>query len=164
MEFESILHAIFRPVGNLSRILRFAGRKMGSLLTTPAVEVSNGLLEEEADQLARMVRKFGSAVERLLITYREDVLDRQLQLGRIADVSTELYVSTCVLNRLDEMLKHVHSEADAQFELATGKAYLAAARRRMRAHLKSIRDNDDDQTLALARSMLRRSSAEATTD
>jgi hypothetical protein len=32
------------------------------------------------------------------------VLDRQLQLGRIADAATEIYVSLCVLARLDRLL------------------------------------------------------------
>ena len=59
--------------------------------------------------------RFGSNVERLLRAYREGIVDREYQLGRIGEAAIELYVSGCVLRRLDAILaqaEHAGAAAD----------------------------------------------------
>ena len=91
---------------------------MGSLLVSPAVAVRSPELEGEAASLGRLVGKLGSNVERLLRTYQMGIVDRQYQLGRVADAATEIYVSACVLNRLDGLIRHHHGdEADLRWQL-----------------------------------------------
>ena len=67
---------------------------------------------------------FGSQVEAVLRRYQESILDRQYQLGRIADGANELYVSACVLRRLDKLLGHGPLDAAEKLELQTGRYYL----------------------------------------
>ncbi len=57
-------------------------------------------------------------MERLLRTHREEIVEKQYQAGRVADAAIELYVSGCVLRRLDTMLSandshSVQTHADA---------------------------------------------------
>ena len=79
----------------------------------------------EAAELGKLVGKLGANVERLLRTYQMGIVDRQYQLGRVADAATELYVSACVLNRLDVLLRDHHDdEADLRGQLETGRYYL----------------------------------------
>lgn len=156
MELESILNAVKMPFGNFSRLARFGGRKLGSLFAGPTVEVRNVELEPDAAQLAKLVGQLGSSVERALATYQLEIVERQYQLGRIADAATEIYVGSCVLNRLDAMLRDHHlTDAAKRFELTTGRYYLTTARRRIRHKLADLWDNDDDATTELARRMLR---------
>jgi hypothetical protein len=104
---------------------------------------------------------FGSNVERLLRTHQEAVLDKQYLLGRIADAANELYVSACVLHRLDGLLgQHDHggsgdhgSAAHAQ-DLAAGKYYLLSADRRIQGSLAALWLNDDEATTHFADTML----------
>jgi alkylation response protein AidB-like acyl-CoA dehydrogenase len=154
-ELEGVLHAVQMPLGrNLLKLGRFTGRKLGAMLTAPVVRVSSNELEDDAARLGRVISAFGSHVERLLRTYQMEIVDRQHQLGRAADVGTELYVSACVLKRLDAILRDHHlSEAEQNFALLTGRYYLRTAQRRMRQHLAAMWDNDDEATSRLAKAL-----------
>lgn len=155
LELESILSAIKNPLANMTRLGRFASRKLGSLVAPPQVELRSPALEDEADRLARAINALGRNVERLLRTWQKEVVDRQHDLGRIADVATELYVCSCVLRRLDQTL-HAHrvEEAQRKLELASARTYLNIAHRRMKASLRALWENDDSQTNDLANRVL----------
>jgi hypothetical protein len=155
-ELEGVLQAVQHPMGrNLLKLGRFTGRKLGSLLTSPSVRVSNNELEDDAARLGRLVGSFGANVERLLRTYQLEIVDQQHQLGRAADIATELYVSACVLNRLDAMLRDHHlSDAEKRSQLETGRYYLRTASRRMQQTLTALWENDDDATTLLAKRIL----------
>jgi len=146
LELEAILHAIQLPLGNLGRLTRFAAYKLESLLVTPQIDVRNALLEPEALRLSRLVAKFGSNVEWLLRTYREEIVDRQHQLARVAHAVMEIYVSACVLNRLDTTLLHAGDDPSVTFQLETGRYYLKMAERRIEENLRALRHNDDAAT------------------
>ncbi|MCA9201630.1 MAG: acyl-CoA dehydrogenase family protein [Planctomycetales bacterium] len=151
LELQNVVEAIQHPLGRMSRVGRFASRRLGSIFAPPVVSVSSVELEEDAAHLSRLVRTFGHQVERLLRTYREAIVDRQYQLGRVADAATELYVSACVLNRLDQSLKHSHADAQARLlELDSARYYLATSRRRVQQQLSLLWDNDDESTTRLA--------------
>jgi len=97
----------------------------------------------------------GTNVERLLVQYQLGIVDRQYQLARVADAATELYVSSCVLNRLDYLLRNAHDHNGAlRQEMETGRYYLLTARRRIRSALATLWDNDDEATTALANRVL----------
>lgn len=151
LELEGVLEAIMNPARNFTRLGRFAGRKLGSLLVSPNIHVREGELEADASQVARVLKSLGGAVERLLATYQKDIVDRQYQLGRIADVAIELYVSACVLRRMETIIRSRNSDrARRRLDLATGRYYLATADRRMRQNLKALWNNDDARTTELA--------------
>jgi acyl-CoA dehydrogenase family protein 9 len=156
-ELEGVLHAVQHPLGrNLLKIGRFTGRKLGAFLTSPSVRVNNNELEDDAARLGRLVGAFGSNVERLLRTYQTDIVDHQHQLGRVADIGTELYVSACVLNRLDAVLRdHLLEDGARRTQMETGRYYLRTAERRMHASLAALWDNDDDATNSLAKRILK---------
>jgi acyl-CoA dehydrogenase family member 9 len=156
MELQSIRDAIYSPLGNLSRLGRFTGRKLGALLVSPTVPVRSTELEQDAAELGRLVGSLGSQVQRLIVQYQLGIVDRQYQLARVADAATELYVSACVLNRLDFLIRNTHDHnGDLRLQLETGRYYLLTARRRIRQALATLWDNDDEATTALANRALR---------
>jgi acyl-CoA dehydrogenase family protein 9 len=154
LELKGVLGAIHAPIGNFSRLGRFAGRKLSSLLVTPSVTVRSPQLEASAAQLGKLVGLLGSNVERLLRTYQMGIVDRQYHAGRIADAATEIYVSACVLNRLDALYRDEHGQT-AEFPLLveSGHYYLTTAARRVRRALADLWDNDDQATSSLAHRM-----------
>ena len=122
------------------------------MLLAPEVSVRSTELDDEATRLGRLVGAFGSHVERLLRRYQEEIIHRQYQMARLADAAIELYVSGCVLSRLNRLLSDSHlSEANRRDGLKTGRYYLLTARRRIRASLAALWDNYDESTTALAR-------------
>ncbi len=151
LELKGVLDAIMNPLANLGKLGDFAGRRLTALFGPPAIEVRSAALEGDADRLARLVGAFGSNVERLLRRYQESILERQYQLGRVADAVIELYVSSCVLNRLDRMLRDEHGDAEENArQLQIGRYYLQTAGRRIRRALGDLWDNDDDETTRIA--------------
>jgi hypothetical protein len=81
-------------------------------------------------------------------------MDRQLQLGRIADAATEIYIGTAVLSRLDQMLRQQNGQPETQRSIQAGRHYLRSSARRIRANFAALWDNDDEATLGLARGLL----------
>ena len=155
MELQGVVEAIQRPIGNLGRLSRFAGRRIGSLLSTPTIELRSAELEAEAARLGRLIGTFGNHVERLLRTYQEDILDRQYQLRRVADAATELYVSSCVLARMDRQLRFSEGTPGERVrQIQAGRYYLLTAERRIRKNLAALWDNDDVATTEIADTML----------
>jgi hypothetical protein len=147
LELEGVLNAISNPFGNLTRLGRFASRKLGSLLVSPTVLVRSPELEPEAAELGRLIGSLGGSVESLLAKHQKEIVDRQYQLGRIADAATEIYVSSCVLNRLDHLIRHSHDDGHGLIaQLETGRYYLRTARRRIKRSLADLWDNDDEST------------------
>jgi len=156
LELKSVLDAIVKPLAqsNLSKIGRFASRKVGSLLVPPQVNVQSRELEDDAQRLGRLIGKFGNQVQRLLQTHREAVLDRQYLLARVSDTATELYVSACVLSRLDGILTNQSNGTSPKSDLIAGRYYLKTASRRMRKNLAALWDNDDADTTLAANAVL----------
>lgn len=166
LELKGVLEAAHHPLRNLGRLSQFAGRRLEAMFSTPQIDVA-AELQTEATRLGRLTSHFGSSVERVLRTYQETVLDRQYQLGRIADAVIELYVSACVLHRLDSALEppahgHGHGEpshpaaALTPLDVAAGRHYLLTADRRIRASLAALWSNDDENTTALADALLQK--------
>lgn len=156
LQLQGVLDAIKNPFGNFGRLARFSGRKLSSLLAPPEVPVRNSELEPEAARLGKSLAAFGRNVERLLRTYQMEIVDRQYQLGRVADVAMDLYAASCVLNRLDFLLRDHHlNESELRFALATGRYFLQIVDRRIRGCLKDLWNNDDAAATDLANRLLK---------
>jgi alkylation response protein AidB-like acyl-CoA dehydrogenase len=157
LELKGVLDALTSPIKHFSKIGGFAGRKLEGLFRSPEVRVHHGQLESDAARLGHLVATFGSNAERLLRAEREAIVDRQYQQGRIADAAIELYVSACVVRRLDATLGQSHDSAgehEFQRHLTAGRYYLQSANRRIRRALADLWDNDDELTTETADSLL----------
>jgi alkylation response protein AidB-like acyl-CoA dehydrogenase len=154
LELKGLLDALGKPLGNLGRLGSFATRRLSMWLLPPEIPVHHPELEAAAQRLAMLLRAFRSHGERLLRQHREGVVDRQYQLGRLADAAIELYVSSCVLNRLDALPRHVRDEAQRQSQWRIGNYYLLSAARRIRQRLAEMWEHDDDHTTRAADGLL----------
>lgn len=156
LELKGVLEALMSPFQHLGRLGSFTARRLGGLFTRPIYESHHSQLSEDGETLGRLVSQFGSQIEKLLRTYQESVLDRQYQLARIGDAAIELYVSNCVLSRLDHILgDESQSEAQRRQQLNLGRYYLETAARRIRRHLADLWDNDDARTSEIASMVLK---------
>jgi alkylation response protein AidB-like acyl-CoA dehydrogenase len=151
LDLKGVLDALSHPLRNWGRLTSFAGQRLESMFRSPDVLVHSGQLQPEAERLGKLVGLLAANVERLLRTHREAVVDRQYQLGRIADAVIELYGSACVLKRLDDELVHHNGAAvDAKRTLVPGRHYLRIAERQIRRSLADLWDNDDHATTETA--------------
>jgi alkylation response protein AidB-like acyl-CoA dehydrogenase len=111
-------------------------------LFAPKVEVRSPHLQQEAKQLSKATRRFARVIPRLLAKYREDVVEQQLALDRIATAAMCLYTTTAVLSKLDAYPNDK--------DLAIGKFYCQHALGALHRHLDSLFQNDDSDIESLS--------------
>lgn len=132
---------------SLSALLKLRKQFLNSV----KVPVRSPLLKEEASALGKAVHRFGSMVVRALIQHREDIIERQLTLDKLATAAMALYTTTAVLSKLDTDLTAEHGSVDALGDdVAIGKFYCHQAMKTLHNSLDAVFDNNDKETEALA--------------
>lgn len=148
LQLKSTLDSILHPIDEFSTLKKSFSHWISRLIT-PTVPVRSTEIQEEAAILGKKVRTFGMAVSRLLIKYREDILERQLQLDRIATSAMALYTISAVLSRLDTDLQAAHGDhTDLKKDIAKAKLYCKLAFRTIDKELSDINDNIDEEVEA----------------
>lgn len=133
----------FKTPGDVAKLL-----KSGWIRFTQApVPVRSERLKKEARLLTSAVKKFGFAVTRVLAEHREEVIEKQLTLDRLATAVTMLYTAAAVLSKLDDALVQ-NGEPDTPYAVA--KYYFHHALKVFERKLSRLFDNDDLATEAVA--------------
>jgi hypothetical protein len=104
LRLKEIWEALHRPWNGLTRIWEFAEDRSVARLTMPDVPIQSPSLHEQGQHFAKLVRRFGTVVQRTLMRHREEVLERQMDQERISWAAMELFASACVLSRRDSEL------------------------------------------------------------
>ncbi|HEV8051513.1 MAG TPA: acyl-CoA dehydrogenase family protein [Parachlamydiaceae bacterium] len=126
LELKGFLDALGDPINNRKGIWKFLGNNL-TKLRLPEVKVRSENLQHEAKQLAQAVRNFGFAVIRLLKEYREDILENQLELERIANSAIAIYTAAAVLGKLDAAMGADGTANETPQQIASGKLYCQMA-------------------------------------
>lgn len=141
MQFKDIVDTLGKPRMFFGKVLGLGKDSVRKLLVTPVVPVRAPELQEEARQLGDRVRRFGLAVQRLIVHYKEAILEAQLELNRIAEAAMAIYGMTAVLGRLDSELG---GDGRAAADLAVGKLYCTFALDTIDRALGGLVRNHDD--------------------
>lgn len=131
MELKAIKEGSFRQLFNTAS--RYFKKPL--ILVSPHLKDEGKVLSELVQLLAR------SSVQ-ALIRYREEVVEKQLVLNRIAEAAMALYSMTAVLSRLDSGVKGN--------ELEVGRYYCKLAARKARDSLDVLFDPLDENTARLS--------------
>ncbi len=149
---KSTLDGLKRPSTFLPTFWDYTRDHISKMASVPVVPVASPMLRPMAQALGRRVSRFGRTVERMLITHREAMLDRQYHQERLADAAIALVTSACTLSRWDR------SESLGQASTAERSAaelYLRMANRRFDDSLRALHSNEDRLTTAAADAALR---------
>jgi acyl-CoA dehydrogenase family member 9 len=144
---------------------RWSFRKIGAALgvgtqlvipwaSTPSVPVKSAKLDDEVTAFARQVKKFGLELPHVFLRLKDETKFVQAQLihERIADIAIDLYVSACVLSRLDHLL--ANPSDDIYANVSAGRYFLKIANRRMTANFAALTDHDDADCVKVADQMI----------
>ena len=118
------------------------GEKRGFTLLHPAVKAQAELVEESTRDLA-------AAADRILRKHGKSIIEKQFATRRLADILVDLYVTACVLSRVNSAVEE-KGEAGAARELEILKVFAGRARRRIRFNVNRVDDNDDELVKSLA--------------
>ncbi|MFO0844395.1 MAG: acyl-CoA dehydrogenase family protein [Gemmataceae bacterium] len=156
-QFLKVKDALSNPFRGLGTLLSFGGGQIKARLSTPDVPVRSDALKEAARHLGGRVRDFSLAVQKALMTHRENILFRQYVQERLADAACELYASSCVLARLDSLMTLGNGHArEVERDVQVGRYYLRISDRRVRQCLAALASNDDAETTRTADAVMGR--------
>ena len=146
----------------IGQSLGVVGKLAAPWLTTsaPTVPVKSPDLRDDAYTLGRLVREFGLKLPHIFMAAKteENFAVSELVHERVADIAIDLYVSSCVLARLDYQLttkgtNGKPSSPEPSADPVAGKYFLKLAFRRIRERFASLDDNDDASLLATAKAV-----------
>lgn len=156
MEFKEILDTMLKPWRPDRMKAWSAGmNRLGAAVKVPSVPVKSESLRGRASELGRLIWKFNLSVNRMLIMYREPIMDMQLVQERIANSAMEMFASACVLSRLDSELQGVSQNGALQpGSRQAAELFLNQSFRRIRHFLGDLSGNVDRDLLAAADAVL----------
>jgi alkylation response protein AidB-like acyl-CoA dehydrogenase len=123
-------------------ITGLVGEKRGFTLLHPAVKA-------EAEMVEESTRDLGAAADRILRKHGKHIIEKQFATRRLADILVDLYVTACVLSRVNAAVEE-KGEAGAAKELEILKVFAGRARKRIHFNINRIDDNDDEMVKSLA--------------
>lgn len=130
-----------------NRDLKSLGGQLIGALRKPNIVIQSSELKNETKTLEKGIRRFSIAVLKLLGRYREKIVEKQLELDRIATAGMALYTASAVLSRIDTALV---SNKTNDHELEIAKFYLAQAAKTVDHTLQLLLHNDDDSIEGLS--------------
>lgn len=143
MQLKETLDAFKNPFKKWDAIKDSANHHLRRLWS-PQIKVDSLFLKKEAKNLGNSVRRFGFSVIKLLARYREDILEHQMSLDRIATAAMAIYTATAVLSKLDaDLLKVKDREKALGNDLIVGKLYCRYAFELIDRSLNNLFNNYD---------------------
>ncbi len=143
MQLKTGLEAMQNPFENYNA-LKDIFKQRWSSLQKAKIPIQSSELTEEADRLSAAIRQFGWSVSRLLVQYREDILEKQLLLNRIASGAMAIYTAMSVLSKLDTDLKLGFLKGEEKEKVAAiAKLYCQMAFSTFDQNLESLFNNED---------------------
>jgi alkylation response protein AidB-like acyl-CoA dehydrogenase len=144
--------ALRRPVKNLGLLSEYAASRIASRFgATPTFDVVlHERLEGHGKYFEKHVAELKDASERVIRAYRKQIVERQQELERLADMAIELFATACVLARTQQLLDE-RGEEDCERELALCDLFVVEAGRRFRASRVAIESAQDELRRTVAR-------------
>jgi acyl-CoA dehydrogenase family protein 9 len=141
-DLEEVARALKTPLGNLGILSDYVGRKIRGYVAPEGVEFVAPELAPEAEIVRRYVRSFATAAETFVAKYGKDLLERQYQQERLANVAVDLYAALAVLSRASSALRARGREKTAE-EIRLARAFVRDAKYRVVGSLKEMEKNRD---------------------
>lgn len=142
LELKGVVEALKSPIKERKILWKFM-RKGMSKWGLPVVKTQSPQLKHEARQLAIATKRFGKSVVAVLKRYREDIIDKQFELERIADSAIALYTISAVVSKLDSSLVAAQQFIVPPQEIESGKLYCKMAFAYLDSSLDSLFSKDD---------------------
>lgn len=150
LQLKRLQSALFNPFKNGKTIQEFLQQRWNSWRGVH-IPVNSPLLQQEARELSQFIRRFGGCITRLLIKYKENIVEKQLILDRIATAAMAIYTTASVLSKLDaDLLLFKGQEEKLQQDIATAKYYCQIAFDQIHQNLNSLQKNHDKDLESLS--------------
>ncbi|MGH7718061.1 MAG: acyl-CoA dehydrogenase family protein [Gemmatimonadaceae bacterium] len=142
---KDVALALRNPVRSLGLLSGYAATRVRSALgATATLDAElHPRLAEHKRYFEKHVRELGAASERVVLKYREQLLERQMVLERLANMGIELFATASVIARTQRLLEERGVDA-VKRELALCDLFCVDAGRRFKANRLSLDTVDED--------------------
>ena len=151
---KEIGSAIRQPLRNLGLISGFAASRLRSALgATPTLDVAlDERLTVHKRYFEKHVAELHGTTERVIQHYRKDIVERQQELERLADMAIELFASGCVLARTQRLIEERGVALTAR-EVELCDLFVVESGRRFRASREAVQSAQDELRRRVARTV-----------
>jgi acyl-CoA dehydrogenase family protein 9 len=151
-QLKEIGSALRRPLRNLGLISGFAASRLRSALGATATLDAplHSRLEVHKDFLEKHVAELSAATSRLIRHYRRDIIDRQQELERLADMAVEMFATACTIARTQREIVD-RGIAQCERELDLCDLFVVESGRRFRAAREQLQSPLDETRRKVAR-------------
>jgi acyl-CoA dehydrogenase family protein 9 len=150
-DLKEVGRALKAPLSSLGVLSDYAARKIRGYVAPDRLTKADPALAPEAELVSKYVRATGAALEALLRRHGKDIVARQYQQERLANVVIDLYASLAVLSRATAAIAARGAESAAA-ELGCARAFVHAAKYRIVGALKRTYSNRDPEQTAISES------------
>lgn len=150
MHLEGVLNTIKSPFGKKAQ-WKGMGSQLSGFFTLPQIPVQAEAMQKEAKALAQCLRRFKTVIVRLLGKYKEEIVEQQLILDRITNITMALYTISAVLGKFDRdvAMQNGNRALVKNYEMSA-KLYCSHAFRTIGRNFKALFKNDDTQIESVA--------------
>jgi acyl-CoA dehydrogenase family member 9 len=148
-DLKEVGRALKDPLRSMGVLGDYAARKVKGYVAPQKLARVAPPLAAEAAVVARYARATAGAVETLLRKYGKDVIAKEYQQERLANVVIDLYGALAVLSRAS-LAVGKGGEEKAADEIRLARAFIQGAKYRMVGHLKEMDKNRDEAQTAIA--------------
>ena len=150
-ELKEIGVALRQPLKNLGLLSGFAASRIASRFgATPTLDVElHERLKGHARFFEKHVADLKNAAEAAIRAHRRQIIERQQELERLADMAIELFATACVLSRTQRLLE-LGGEDNCRHELDLCDLFVVESGRRFRASRISLGSPQDETRRAVA--------------
>ena len=151
---KEIGSALRKPVRNLGLISGFAATRLRSALgATPTLDVElHPRLEHHKKFFEKHVAELRASTERVIQEYRKEIVERQQELERLADMAIELFATACVIARTQRLVEE-RGVSMCEHEIELCELFVIESGRRFRAHRVSLQSPQDETRRSVAKSV-----------
>lgn len=142
------------PIKGFGIMKNYAAKKLTEIANinaqTLAVEAP---LKEVSEIIVRYVIAFSGSIEILLKKYKKEMIGKQIQSKRIADIAIDLLTSLAIISRVNSLILK-NGAGNSSREIAIANLFVAQAKRRMNQNMRRLDHNEDKLSDELADKIL----------
>ncbi len=141
-ELQNVQQALKDPVRSFGFLSEFAQRRLRGVITNAKLTKVHPLLAPEADYVGKYVTALANAMQLIVWNHGKNVVDRQYQLERVANIMIDIYAQIATLSRVtSSMLKKGLEKSRPEIDIV--KWFCHQSRHRIVSNLKSLEKNRD---------------------
>ncbi len=144
VQMKGARDSLANPLGDMGELWRFL-KTTYYRMSAPKVPVKSADIQKEASRLGKSIKRFGSMIARLLVRHKEEIIEKQLLLDRVANGAAALYTSSAVLSKVDSEI-----QAGEKGNVETAKLYVLLALDKFDREMETMFDNRDEEIEALS--------------